>query len=446
MKVFNIKKIIPPIMLAALIAITLMSVFVMKTPPSSELESVKNEYGNKKRTDYVDEAGNITMASDKHYATVIRTYDGKRMIEEEYFDDKGRKVTSFSGYHCIKRTYNEDGKADTDTYYDVNGKQVKSSSGYYAYKRGYNAEGKVDEITYRDISGDLMNNINGIAIIRREFDEDGRVRREFYYDKDGEPATSNLGQYGVLNEYNENGKVSKRTYLDEAGKPMETNLGYVSVGYIYTDDNTLLEERFFDRDGNPATGRYKEYGDRYENGETIYLDRNGNPMMRLDNYLYEHPVIVLIMGLCIMIAAFMAKGSAQWIMITFYIIFIVYMTLWSRGPGDTRTRFELFWSYKRFFIDPDLRRSVINNIWLFIPLGAMLYKPGSRRYLIFVLVSIIIEAAQYVAGLGLCELDDIFSNSLGGIIGYSLAYLFWGIFHRTDNAQKTDEHLSATSP
>ncbi len=412
-------------MLAVLIVITLMSVFVMNTPPSSELETVKSEYDNKKRTDYVDGSGNITMASDRHYATVIRTYDDKGMTKEEYFDDKGRKVESISGYHCLKRTYNEAGLADTDTYYDVNGKQVMSSSGYYAYRRGYNAEGKADVISYCDISGNLMNNIYGIAVIRRGFDEDGRVRREFYYDKDGEPATGNLGQYGVLNEYNENGKVSTQTFLNKDGKPMKTHYGYSSIRYIYTDDNTLLEKRFFDPDGNLSTGIYKEYGDRYENGETIYLDRDGNPMIRLDSYLNGHPVIVLIMGLCIMLAAFMAKGSARWVMIAFYIIFIAYMTLWCREPGDTRTRFELFWSYKRFFIDPDLRRSVINNIWLFIPLGAMLYKPGSRRYLIIVLISIIIEAAQYIAGLGLCELDDIFSNSLGGMIGYSLAYLFY---------------------
>ncbi len=82
----------------------------------------------------------------------------------------------------------------------------------------------------------------------------------------------------------------------------------------------------------------------------------------------------------------------------------------------------MFWSYRQFLSSPSLRQSIINNIWLFVPLGALLYKPGSKRFLIPFLLSIAIEVTQYLTGIGLCELDDVFSNGLGSIIGYSLVY------------------------
>ena len=38
------------------------------------------------------------------------------------------------------------------------------------------------------------------------------------------------------------------------------------------------------------------------------------------------------------------------------------------------------------------------------------------------LLSILIESIQYFTGLGIAELDDIFGNTFGGIIGVLIAY------------------------
>jgi glycopeptide antibiotics resistance protein len=32
-----------------------------------------------------------------------------------------------------------------------------------------------------------------------------------------------------------------------------------------------------------------------------------------------------------------------------------------------------------------------------------------------------IEAIQYIAGIGFCEVDDVISNGFGGLIGYELS-------------------------
>ena len=95
------------------------------------------------------------------------------------------------------------------------------------------------------------------------------------------------------------------------------------------------------------------------------------------------------------------------------------MTMWHRENGVSRSEFTLFWSYRQIFSNPALGRDVINNIWLFVPLGAALYDPKHRlRWLICIIFSICIEIVQYFTGWGLAEIDDVISNGFGGIIGY----------------------------
>lgn len=61
---------------------------------------------------------------------------------------------------------------------------------------------------------------------------------------------------------------------------------------------------------------------------------------------------------------------------------------------------------------------ILNNIWLFIPLGAILMKPiGWRGIIACIVLSCIIEVVQYFTGFGLAEFDDNISNGLGGAIG-----------------------------
>ena len=73
------------------------------------------------------------------------------------------------------------------------------------------------------------------------------------------------------------------------------------------------------------------------------------------------------------------------------------------------------------------------NIILFIPFGFLLpYIWPKLRFWktisISFLVSVIIEATQYVAQLGCCDIDDIFNNTLGSCIGYA-CYKMWKYFY-----------------
>ena len=424
---------------------TFLVLFTGRGKNSSQLKQETVTADQQTRTDYIDEKGHITFASDKGYATVIKTYEGKNVVLEEYFDEAGKAATLSSGYSkisreynslgqaevityldeagapvrlsggysSIHRTYNENGKAGTDTYYDQ-GEQVSHRNGYYGYKREY-SDGKISRISYLDRDGSLTLHKNGYAVIERTYNAAGKVEYEFYLDTDEQPATSTLGQYGVYREYDENGTTVLTVYLDADGKPMNTKKGYSTVRR--EGDKRL----YFDEEGNPTTAGSYQFGYTTIDGKMVYLDEDGEPYFRLDRFLFSNPLLAMIGGVVLTVIACTVKGKPRIAFLILYLLLIMLMTLWYREPGESVASLELFRSYRRFFLSRNTRLQILENIWLFVPFGAALYRKGSRRWLIPFLCSACIETIQYVAGIGFCEVDDVISNGFGGLIGYELS-------------------------
>ena len=389
------KKIISLLPLFLLLIITCLSLsnklpFERSTFLSSELTAVKTDDGNTVRTDYFDAEGQLTCAANLQYATVIKTKnDQEKVVREEYLDEEGNPAIRKAGHSGLARFYDEHGKNTRLIYLDAEGRPIMTVMGY--------------------------------AEVRREFNKAGKVEREFYYDTEGKPVQSSLGVYGAHKEYNAEGKNSRTTYLGPDGLPMKTSRGYVSVEYIYDKEGKLLQKHFFDAEGKPTTSGRRQYGIEYLDGKSVYLDENGNPMQRLDNMLNNAPFAVAVAGVLLLLLAVFSRGRLRMVLLIFYLWFIGLMTIWYREFDSAGIKLELFWSYRQFLTNPSIRKDILNNIWLFVPLGALLYKPGSRRWLIPGLISIVIEVIQYLTGLGLCEFDDVISNSLGGWIGYLAA-------------------------
>lgn len=59
------------------------------------------------------------------------------------------------------------------------------------------------------------------------------------------------------------------------------------------------------------------------------------------------------------------------------------------------------------------------DIWLFVPLGTGLCKVYQKKWVLLIpfIMSVAIEMTQYITGLGIAELDDVFGNTVGGWIG-----------------------------
>lgn len=121
------------------------------------------------------------------------------------------------------------------------------------------------------------------------------------------------------------------------------------------------------------------------------------------------------------------KKRLRWILFLAYVLFLLWLTIFSREPraGERVFKWELFWSFRAWIAgEPNGKTESIqniNNILVFIPFGTLF--PGKRwRTLILtvILFSSAVEAVQYAANLGWCEIDDAISNALGAVIGFGL--------------------------
>ncbi len=122
-----------------------------------------------------------------------------------------------------------------------------------------------------------------------------------------------------------------------------------------------------------------------------------------------------------------------WLMLAIYAAAYLYLTIFLREPADnSQTALTPFWSYRSAFVWENgfrvrrraLARQILLNILLYIPLGCMLpvLLERHRHRLALSLaiglgLSVLTEALQYIAHVGLCEFDDVFNNFLGCLIG-----------------------------
>ena len=429
---------------------------------SSQLQKITVRDGDTERTDYVDEEGKITIAADLRYATVIVTKTEHSLLEQ-YYDDKGEPVSRYNGYYAVLRDYDERGNNIRTTYLGDNGEPMIMANGYAIEEREYNENrqdvavkyydtkgnpvntplygygkineygenGKIQRITYIDAAGAPMMTGQGYAIVTRNYyitegPENGKVESEFYFDETGNPVSLSLGQYGIHKEYDENGREAVLTYLDAEGEPTATNKGYTTVRRTFQADNSVATELYFDLEGNPYSLSEGQYGISRENGQTNYLNQAGKEVFNLKNALYNESWLVIVSALIVVFLAVFFDTKWNYILLFVYIGAISYMTLMFRESGEGGANLELFWSYKIFISNSKTRADILKNIWLFIPLGAILYRifPTIALLLVPIALSILIELIQDFTGTGYCELDDVFSNGLGGAVGYGTCLLF----------------------
>lgn len=389
------------------------------------------------RIDYMRN-GKITVAADKGYATVIKTDSYEEYFDEKerevvlpagyskiskkdgtisYLDKEGNPVLINDGFDSIHRTYTEDRQCYIDTYY-IGNEQVEHRSGYWQCKHILE-NGKEIEVQYLDNNSNLIIQEKGYSVIKRIYSDN--IRIDLFYGVDGKPVSLSLGQYGVQRIYDNQGREVITTYLGVDERPINTIEGYAIIKTTYDEKGKI--QLYYDANEQPVTAGAYQYGSRIENGQRVYLDKNGRKMFRIDNYLNNHIQIVATLGILLSILVINLKGRLKYIFILLYGMFILVMTFVYREPGASRSMLDLFWSYKQFFSSTALRRNILNNIWLFVPLGCALssIKHGWVQAILF---SIVIEVYQYFTGMGIAECDDVVSNTLGVIVGFSIHSIY----------------------
>lgn len=403
---------------------------------------------------FVNAAEETTFAIDRGYAIrkAVRNAEGKT-IEERYFDADGNPVELYDGYYGIKyeycdheviiryldsqgnemslttysiivRTLDDDGRAVDDYYYDMDMQPIQYA-GYYGMHRDYDNNGWNNRVTYFDENGQPVLCSSGYAIKEYKRDVDGTITGEFYFDAQGNPTKSLLGEYGQLYEYDENGRISQITYLGSDGNAATNSAGYAILKRIYYRDGTWNTDMYFNKAGNSVALSKWQYGIKYSGKITLLLDKNGHVMLCVDNILNGFPFMVVVFGCMICLFMLVLPKKLSFLLTCSYTVFILYETLMFREIGDARTNLVLFSYAGRFLKEQSVRAGVINNIWLFVPLGTGLYRIFQKKWVLLIpfVFSVLIETTQYITGLGISEFDDVFGNTLGGWIGVVVALM-----------------------
>lgn len=101
-------------------------------------------------------------------------------------------------------------------------------------------------------------------------------------------------------------------------------------------------------------------------------------------------------------------------------------------PFEEIRRYIMNWEY---FTLELFMANIAGNICLFIPFGALLFvwrgKPVSflEVTLSSFVLSLVIELVQLVSRVGVCDVDDMILNTVGGMMGYFI-YLITRTIHR----------------
>ena len=421
---------------------------------SSDLEVKETVEENVTNASYVNSDGVITDAIDMGYATVQRTRNANgQVIEEFYLDAAGNPVERYGDYYGISYEYNSenvvirylgadkqpmmlgagcstivrtlvDGKATDDLYYDLNMQPVQCTGGYYGLHRKYDEQGLNCAITYLDENRQPVICTSGYAVKTYLRDSEGTVIGERYFDAEENPVKSSLGQYGELYQRDEQGRISQITYLGADGNPTPTNAGYTVMKRTYHRDGTADTDMYFDADGNPMVLSKGQHGIKRSGNVNLLLDKNGHVMLCVDNILNGFPFMFVISGCVICLLILLLPKKMSIFLTAAYVVFILYETLMFRETGDARTNFVLLSYADRFLTEQSVRVGAINNIWIFVPLGAGLYRIIQKKRVLLVpfVMSVAIETAQYITGLGIAEFDDVFGNTMGGWIGVLVAW------------------------
>jgi glycopeptide antibiotics resistance protein len=105
-----------------------------------------------------------------------------------------------------------------------------------------------------------------------------------------------------------------------------------------------------------------------------------------------------------------------------YIFLVLAETIFIRQPFiGQHFQPELFWSWRVWNVQ---RGQIIANVIMFVPVGVLsglLWK--WKGVFVAAGLSLGIEILQLVTSRGLCELDDVFHNVIGAVIGVGVVMI-----------------------
>lgn len=165
-------------------------------------------------------------------------------------------------------------------------------------------------------------------------------------------------------------------------------------------------------------------------------------------------IAVIVVGLCcgLMVIVYFihrakTKGEKRFpwlkavviLALVAYIVILLFVTLMRHGStGYAGVNFHLFRSWREAWNNYSLKNwlNVLLNITMFVPLGCLLpllHTCFKKWYVLFAIgggTTLFIETVQYFTGRGLFDVDDVFTNILGTVIGYCVVMMLLYLFKK----------------
>lgn len=115
-----------------------------------------------------------------------------------------------------------------------------------------------------------------------------------------------------------------------------------------------------------------------------------------------------------------------------YLFLTFVATVISRSPSaETQIMLEPFRTYRQYYTDDFTWFEIRANVLMFVPIGFLLppviKKPVWLPPIIGIGISVIIELIQLITHRGMCETDDVISNTIGFLIGFAAFWLINGV-------------------
>ena len=127
-------------------------------------------------------------------------------------------------------------------------------------------------------------------------------------------------------------------------------------------------------------------------------------------------------------------GKVLFILYIFFLVYFLFLSDWYGREGvmqDYHYNLVLFREIKRFIIYRDqlgtfaVFSNLFGNILIFMPFGYFLTMAGKSRSFFRTLfysmgLSLCVEVLQLLTRVGSFDVDDIFLNTIGGVLGFVL--------------------------
>lgn len=123
--------------------------------------------------------------------------------------------------------------------------------------------------------------------------------------------------------------------------------------------------------------------------------------------------------------------NTAWCLLAAYVFLALCATvIFREEASEMRHSFRLFRCYSMFYYK--MMAENILNILFFVPIGFLMGVAKKSKKMLQILcigcfISVSIEALQLVTKRGVCNIDDVFHNSLGCVLGFGLYQLIYRI-------------------